>query len=102
MFDFLINKQTDIISRPMPLAEKQVLEIYKIKIGLQKKFAQTEWITIRGKCGDVSRIFGVSARTIRDIWSRRTWASVTDQLWSQENMHGARKNMNKTPKTVID
>ena len=63
------------------LAELEVLEIYRIKISFQD---QTLHHSIRGKSGDISKIYGVSARTIRDIWSRRTWAYVTVKLWSQE------------------
>ena len=68
------------------LTEDAVLEIYRIKISFQEDQTLHHY-SIRGKSGDISKIYGVSARTIRDIWSRRTWAYVTVKLWSQEIEH---------------
>jgi hypothetical protein len=32
----------------------------------------------------VSRMFGVSSKTVRDIWNKRTWRHCTEALWTKE------------------
>ena len=40
--------------------------------------------SLRGKSLPVSKLFGVSSRTVRDIWNRQTWTIATNHLWSCE------------------
>ena len=58
------------------LTEQQAIDIYHIK--LRHLEDQKCKLSIRGMSGPVSKIYGVSARTIRDIWNRKTWAFATD------------------------
>ena len=58
------------------LTEQQAIDIYHIK--LRHLEDQKCKLSIRGMSGPVSKIYGVSARTIRDIWNRKTWAFTTD------------------------
>ena len=45
-------------------------------------------VKMKGKSVSVSAKYGVSAKTIRDIWNRRTWTNVTSALWSSSSgMH---------------
>ena len=34
----------------------------------------------------VSRIFGVSSKTVRDIWNKRTWRHCTQTLWTKVDL----------------
>lgn len=69
------------------LIEQDAVKIYELKIKwtkaeISKGNPRTK---LRGKSGAISRLFGVSSRTVRDIWNRQTWAHATKGLWSQES-----------------
>ena len=68
------------------LTKQQVVEIYKHKLATLAHLSNPEnqISSIRGKCGPLSRVYGVSSRTIRDIWNRRTWGYATHHLWMEE------------------
>ena len=57
------------------LTENKAYEIYKLKFHLDKS-------KLKGRGVPVSRKFNVSPKTVRDIWSRRTWINATKPLWS--------------------
>ena len=60
----------------MILTELQAIEIFRIK---QRNIEKTKGAdSIRGLSKLVSKIYGVSARTIRDIWNQKTWAYATN------------------------
>ena len=59
------------------LTEKQVIEIYRIKKRLDMD--QECRASIRGMSGPISKVYGVNARTVRDIWNRKTWAYATER-----------------------
>ena len=40
----------------------------------------------------VARLYGVSAKTIRDIWNRRSWKTATCHLWPLVNTGGYPNN----------
>ena len=66
-------------------------EIYKEKLAL---IAPTTFesclkdmrIKMKGKSAMVSTKYGVSAKTIRDIWNGRTWTSATSALWIRQSI----------------
>ena len=82
----------------MKSAESRVLlnktlaiEIYQTKLTLAaptsfESCLKDSRIKMRGKSAKLSKIYGVSAKTIRDIWNRKTWANATNHLWDQEPM----------------
>ncbi len=83
--------------RPMPQSKAQVwttpvltealaVEIYKYKLAL-KSLSSSAAIKIKAKSLAVSQRFGVSPKTVRDIWRRRTWIYATYPLWSDEETH---------------
>ena len=39
------------------------------------------------KCKSIAPKYGVSAKTIRDIWRGRTWIEATRHLWTREEEH---------------
>lgn len=74
------------------LTEEQVIEIYTKKIAMVVELSKIGPRTslgdsVRGKSGPLSSIYGVSSRTIRDIWNRRTWRYATHHLWSDEELY---------------
>ena len=71
------------------LHEDHVFEIYRHKIlsskrldGISEKAAIA---AMRQESIHLSSKYDITARTIRDIWTRRTWAYITFQLWQYED-----------------
>ena len=59
----------------MTLTELQAVEIFRIK---QRNIENEKGtLSTRGLSKLVSKVYGVSARTIRDIWNQKTWAYAT-------------------------
>ena len=87
-----MTKKKIVLSRNLRqmLTEQQVIEIYSHKIYLLSQLgsnSKSKIQSIRGKSGPLSRLFGVSSRTIRDIWNRHTWQYATHSLWCEEEMY---------------
>ena len=59
------------------LTAQQAVQIY------QQMPTDSERITSRSV--QVGMRFGVSAKTVRDIWKRQTWVKATRQVWSAED-----------------
>ena len=85
------------------LTDIQVVEIYERKIALLSRSMSlpsgdsvSSSLPIRGKSESVAKLYGVSSRTIRDIWNRQTWGITTRHLWDQESTYGfdASKSVN--------
>ncbi len=71
------------------LNETAAIEIYRCKLNFRlpdsfKSSLQTVQTRAKGQSAQVADRFGVSPKTIRDIWNRRTWATTTAHLWSQD------------------
>ncbi len=69
----------------------QAEEIYRYKLSLIKSSdmepdIQSSEEKLKGKSVDVSYRFGVSPKTVRDIWTRRTWTESTCHLWYLEDV----------------
>jgi hypothetical protein len=68
------------------LNDDLAIEIYKHKDLLCRRrtyssvFMAPEAL-LRGQSAVVSKIYGVSAKTIRDIWNHKTWVDATLHLW---------------------
>ncbi len=72
------------------LNAKLAAEIYAHKIAIMaptsfESCMQASGLKMKGKSARLSLRYGVSAKTIRDIWSRRTWINATNYLWSAED-----------------
>ena len=75
------------------LSESKVVEIYEHKLSLlaKRRTAATaapelsSLMSLRGESSSIAAAYGVSSRTIRDIWNRQTWAVTTKHLWLQES-----------------
>jgi hypothetical protein len=57
------------------LTQEQVIDIFKIRYGPAKETKMHS-----SKAGSIARHYSVSEKTIRDIWTRRTWASETAHI----------------------
>ena len=71
------------------LSKLDAEDIYKTKISIMATMVGKVVPTnirglIRGKCNPVAAKYGVSSRTIRDIWNRKTWQYATQPLWQEE------------------
>ncbi len=76
------------------LTEQQAVEIFKFRQACKERYPPPflgfrQSSLMRGKSSPLSKFYGVSPRTIRDIWNRRTWAYATIPFWSVEerNLH---------------
>ena len=58
------------------LTEKQAIEIFNIKGRISLSAHQNQLLT-GTSASSVARIYGVSERTVRDIWKGRTWCRST-------------------------
>lgn len=71
------------------LTEELAIEIYKCKLELISPSSSAScFLTAddrkRGKSVPVSAKFGISPKTVRDIWTHRTWAYATFPFWSSD------------------
>ena len=63
------------------------ISLHKIKLIRPTTFSEcleSPHMKIRGESARLSKRYGVSAKTIRDIWNRKSWVSTTASLWSEE------------------
>ena len=42
---------------------------------------------LKGRSVPIANIYNVSAKTIRDIWNRKTWTFATVDMWFAEKIH---------------
>ena len=68
------------VVKSMHLTESQAVEIYMLKMSIAVDSQR-----LRGASPPIAVRFGVSSRTIRDIWNRKTWAFATKHLWHLES-----------------
>jgi hypothetical protein len=70
------------------LSPDLALEIYAHKINLQRPRGFELCVEgsrlLRGKSTFIARMYKVSAKTIRDIWNRKTWTFATCRLWHRD------------------
>ena len=72
------------------LTEHDAVAIYQMKINLQHQIgmdpaSRNQLVSLWGQSGPVSKLFGVSSRTVKYIWNRQTWAHATNHLWTEES-----------------
>jgi hypothetical protein len=71
------------------LTERDAVAIYEIKVELKYRIMKEalsprNFSSLWGQTGPISKRYGVSARTVKYIWNRQTWAHVTNHLWDDE------------------
>eukprot|EP00291_Cryptomonas_curvata_P006166 CAMPEP_0172183482 /NCGR_PEP_ID=MMETSP1050-20130122/19018_1 /TAXON_ID=233186 /ORGANISM="Cryptomonas curvata, Strain CCAP979/52" /LENGTH=214 /DNA_ID=CAMNT_0012857121 /DNA_START=126 /DNA_END=767 /DNA_ORIENTATION=+ len=83
----------EISIQPAPriiLTSSKAVEIYMHKLSIlqdhgARNCPESLYVCLRGRSGFVSSDFNVSPKTIRDIWTRRTWQRATCHLWEDED-----------------
>jgi hypothetical protein len=65
----------------------QAVEIYKRKIEFLNSYPRffAMGSVMRGLTSPVAKEFGVTVKTIRDIWNRKTWRCSTNHMWHLDN-----------------
>ena len=70
------------------LTELQAIEIYRTKIEFTSKARSGTALPLRNFASEsirVGKIYGVSPRTVQNIWNRRSWGYATKQFWNCES-----------------
>ena len=84
------------VSRKVVLTPKLALEIYAQKLKILTPRNVKDCLSpanlLRGQSVSVANRYNVSAKTIRDIWNRKTWIFDTSCLWHYEEVERAEKN----------
>ena len=88
-------------SKRQQLSGKEAVEIFQMRprSGKDKPLRRGSKLL----CKTIAPEYGVSAKTIRDIWSGRTWLNATEHLWTEEekiyrkpSMHTESRESSKT------
>lgn len=71
------------IPKRVCLRESEVVEIYQFKVNhLQStSIVSNKPASLRGLCIPLASRFNVHPKVVRDIWNRKTWGHVTENLW---------------------
>jgi hypothetical protein len=74
----------------LTLNAAQAQEIYRYKILLLQpnnigSCLQSAQSKMRGQSVPVAERYGVSPKTVRDIWNRQTWVDATEKLWDEDS-----------------
>eukprot|EP00961_Rhodomonas_salina_P255805 3456994-Rhodomonas_salina.1 len=80
-------------SKRQQLTSEEAAEIYSMRPEAAKEPFSRKGCLVNsmGKSKMIAPHFGVTAKTVRDIWHGRTWASATRHLWTDEEIaHRAR------------
>ena len=70
------------------LTELQAIEIYRKKIEFMSKAGSEQINPLQIFASEsimVGKVYGVSPRTVQNIWNRRSWAYATKQFWMCES-----------------
>lgn len=71
------------------LTEQNAVDIYKFKLDLLAKISKYSGASLfhalRGQSLQLAKAYGMSSRSIRDIWNRRSWGYATHNLWNEES-----------------
>ena len=69
----------------MVLTVQQVVDIYTFKVLSRSQVEVTgDPKTLKGESVHLAKNYGVTPRTIRDIWNRHSWSYATQHLWTYE------------------
>ena len=67
------------------LTPRLAVEIYLLKMKLENlensSSCKNQANTLKGRSVPVAKKYNVSAKTIRDVWNRRTWSFATESVW---------------------
>jgi hypothetical protein len=63
------------------LTKAQAVEIYKHKLRIQTQ-GGAGGSKLRGQSKDISQLYDISSKAVKDIWCHKTWKHATHHLWS--------------------
>ncbi len=75
--------------RRIVLKRAEVVKIYEYKLMRMRDVSYRQSLggakhALHGKSDSLAKKFGVSPKTIRDVWSHRTWRDVTMPMWARD------------------
>lgn len=79
-------------NKRLHLTEDQVIEIYNLRPQHARQGRLRRGSMLR--CKTIAPRYGVTPKTIRDIWCGRTWPQTTEHLWTDEE-RAARQSFRK-------
>jgi hypothetical protein len=93
--------------RKVVLSNRLAFEIYLLKIKILMQRNRGFFLGSSGSTNFesvlVSMHFGVSPKTIRDVWNRRTWRCSTGKLWQHEDhLHQHSEKLTADDKEVTE
>lgn len=86
----LPSNTVELKSPHRKLNEQLASEIFRLGPGCHYKMNSIKRSSMKGLSVAVSNFFGISPKTVRDIWNLRTWRHVTINLSSCTNVSGLR------------
>jgi hypothetical protein len=69
-------------SKRQQLSDEDAIEIFRLRPKHQKGHSPSRGSMVL--CKSIAPKYGVSAKTVRDIWRGRTWLHATEHLWTEE------------------
>jgi hypothetical protein len=83
-----IGAPTAAAHRGIVLSQDLAVEIYKWKLTMANELFRADEFKHRSQSAAVSRLFGVSPKTVRDIWNHVTWKKATCHVWPKQANEG--------------
>jgi hypothetical protein len=77
--------QSDSPRKRAVLTDQQAAEIFKLRLAVGA-FDSARQHLFTSRSAQVSKLYGVSPKAVRDIWNMRTWRHATKQLWSDQDI----------------
>jgi hypothetical protein len=65
------------------LTIQQVQEIFDLRVPAAEMPGSLKLPTFTSRSEEISRMYGVSPKAVRDIWNRRTWCGVTSAIYPE-------------------
>jgi hypothetical protein len=78
-------QQTDSPRKRAVLTDQQAAEIFKLRLAFGA-FDSSRQHLFTSRSAQVSKLYGVSPKAVRDIWNMRTWRHATKQLWTEQDI----------------
>jgi hypothetical protein len=78
-------QQSDSPRKRAVLTDQQAADIFKLRLAFGA-FDSSRQHLFTSRSAQVSKLYGVSPKAVRDIWNMRTWRHATKQLWTDQDI----------------
>jgi hypothetical protein len=78
-------QQSDSPRKRAVLTDQQAAEIFKLRLAFGA-FDSSRQHLFTSRSAQVSKLYGVSPKAVRDIWNMRTWRHATKKLWTDQDI----------------